>query len=789
MNINLNNVNFLTHNNVQDFIPQISDQNVVWRGDNEIYLYDHNNASVTQITDNDNYENQIQISGNNVVWWSSDGNDNEIYLFNGSEIIQLTDNDVNDGSPKLSGNNVAWKSQEGFYPYYPGNSGIYLYNGLSTIQLTDSETYISQFGISGDNVVWSENDGKDYEIYLYDGSNINQLTRNGTYDSSPQISGNNIVWAGDDGKDNEIFFYDGTEITQITNNDTDDYNPQISGNNIVWSAYDGNDDEIYFFNGTETIQLTNNATYDSSPQISGNNVVWSAYDGNDDEIYFFNGTETIQVTNNDIGDNDPQISGSNITWTGDYGNESEIYLNYSPNLTPGEINGYKWHDLSENGLFDTDESGIEGWTIYLDDNQNGQLDDGETSTVTDANGFYRFTDLRFGAYTVAEQNEPRWNQTYPVAVEYEWQDSKQPNSITFDWVDISAVGTELDLGDDESASVTLPFSFAFYGEANDTVNISSNGYLTFADQGTEYNNNPITYCYGNFNNFIAPFWDDLNPGHSGIIYHHYDAQSDRFIVQYQDVARYEIEGSLTFQTILNSDGSIVFQYNEMDATVDSATVGLESSDHSRGLQIVYDAEYVEEQLAVEFVPVRSSDTVNSHEVFVDTGETLSNLNFGNSLQTLQEDIRIEAEDYQGYYDQYYDNIGGGYRNDSVDIEPTTDIGGGFNVGWIESGEWLTYSVDIPYADNYQVVGRIASEVDTDHSMSVSINGESTTLNFGGTGDWQSFEDVVGEELLYLNSGTYELRLDMGSSYFNINYLDFIAEQNLDDSIIASSEVF
>ncbi|MGB5709556.1 MAG: carbohydrate-binding protein [Waterburya sp.] len=937
MDTNLTNVNFLTHNNVGDYNPEIDNKNVVWTSydgnDDEIYLYDHDNASVTKLTDNDTYESNAQISGNNVVWSANDGNDNEIYLYNGSETIQLTDNDVNDGSPQVSGNNVAWLSytDQYFYPY-PNESEIYLYNGLSTIQLTDSDTYIGEFSISEDNVVWSEYDGKDSEIYFYDGSSVNQITTNSTSDYNPQISGSNIVWSASGENDSEIYLYNGSETIQVTDNDTYDSSPEISGDNIVWSAYDGNDDEIYLYNGSETIQVTDNDRSDYSPLISGDNIVWSAYDGNgdefyDDEIYFFNGTETIQLTNNDTSDYNPQISGNNITWSGYDGNDNEIYLNFSPNLDPGEINGYKWHDLNKNGLFDGSESGIEGWTIYLDDNQNGQLDDGETSTVTDGDGFYSFTDLIFGNYSVAEQNEPRWNQTYPVAVGYEWQDSKQPDGTTFDWVDISGVGTELDLGDDESAGVALPFSFDFYGEAQDTVNISANGYLTFDDNGTESYNNGITESY-NLSNFIAPFWDDLNPGHSGSIYHHYDASGDRFIVQYQDVARYEVEDSLTFQTILNSDGSIVYQYNDLDGRVDSATMGLENADGSRGLQIVYnnknyDTPYLESGLAISFNPVLSSDNVNSHEVFVATGETISNINFGNSLPGIRietedyqdyydstsgneggeyrdddvdlglshdvgggftvgwidsgewltydidvpedgtyqviarvasdldtshsldvsidgqvntvefgstggwnswsdavggnleltagshelrldmgssgfnlnyvdlitpEDIRIEAEDYQGNYDQYYDNDyenqGGGYRNDEVDIEPARDIGGGFNVGWIESGEWLTYSVDIPYTDNYQVVGRVASDFDADHSIDVSINGESTTLNFGSTGDWQSYEDVIGDELVYLTPGTYELRLDMGSSYFNINYLDFVAEQN--DELFASN---
>ena len=783
MDINLTNANFLTNNNVSDYNPQISGKNVVWVGndgnDSEIYLYNHDSGSVIQLTDNDAYENSPYIDNNNVVWASSDGNDNEIYLYNGSETIQLTDNDVDDDNPQVSNGNVAWLSYEGEpnYHYYPNNA-IYFYDGTNTTQLTDAETAKYDFDLSGDRVVWSDYDGKDSEIYLYDG-NVTQLTTNGINDNNPQISEDKIVWSAYDDNDSEIYLYDGSQITQITDNDLYDDSPQISGNNVVWSAYDDNDSELYFYDGSSTIQLTDNDLYDSSPQISGNNVVWSTYDGNDDEIFFYDGSQIIQLTDNDTSDYSPQISGSNVVWSTYDGNDNEIVLNYSTNLEPGEINGYKWHDLNKNGVFEADESGIEGWTIYLDSDKNGSLDDGETFTVTDADGFYNFTNLGFGTYTVAEQAEPRWSQTYPSTIEYAWQDSKQPDGATYDWVDISEVGTELDLGDDDSVNVALPFDFDFYGQTNDSVNISANGYLTFGDIFIDYDyqNSAITHSY-NLDHFIAPFWDDLNPGYSGTIYHHHDVEEDRFIVQYQDVARYEVEDSLTFQTILNSDGSIFYQYKDLDAAVNSATVGLENPDGDAGLQIVHNNNndlnpYLENELAIEFTPINSSDTTNTREVYVGAGEIISDLNFGNHLEA----IRVETEDYQDYYDGTSGNAGGEYREDDVDLGVSGDLGGGYTVGWTEAGEWLTYNVDVPKDGTYQVVARVASDADSANSFDVSIDGQSTTVDFGSTGGWQSWSDIAGGEL-ELTAGTHELRLDMNGSDFNVNYIDLVTPENI-----------
>jgi beta propeller repeat protein len=755
----------LTNNDTGDYSPQISDNKVVWEGydsnDSEIYLYNYDNGTVVQLTDNDTSDYSPQISGDKVVWQGYDSNDSEIYLYDGTQAIQLTDNDTDEYSPKISDNNIVWEGYDG------KDSEIYLYNGTQTIQLTNNDTYDSSPRISGNKVVWSGYDGKDSEIYLYDGTNTTKLTVNGTDDYNPQILGNNIVWQGYDNNDSEIYLYDGTQTIQLTNNDTYEYSPQISGDKVVWEAYDGNDSEIYLYDGTQTVQLTNNDTSDYTPQISGNKVVWEGYDGNDSEIYLYDGNQTIQLTNNDIYESSPRISGNKVVWQGYNGNDSEIYLNFNPSLVPSEIQGMKWHDLNGNGQQDEGEPGLEGLTIYLDQNHNSQLDQGEVSTVTDANRFYSFTNLHFGNYTVAEILQPRWEQTYPLAIEYKWSDSTQPGGIPFKWVDISTTGTKLNLGDDDYTEVALPFNFSFYGEEYNSVKISSNGYLTFGNDATNYYNSWLPSSY-DANNLIAPFWDDLSPNVGGSIYYYYNPTEEQFIVQYQDVPRYEVEGSLTFQTILNSDGTLVYQYDDLNATLNSATIGLENSDGTKGTQVAYNQNYLNNDLAISFSPVISPKNYTVHEVSLGTGEVIKNLNFGNLLTA----IRIEAEDYTNYYDTTAGNIGGVYRNDDVDLGTSGDVGGGYTVGWIDSGEWLTYNVNIPETSTYQLFARVASELDSNHSMTVSIDGQTTTLNFNGTGGWQSWSDVAGGNL-NLTAGNHELKLDLGTSGFNVNYIDLV----------------
>jgi len=87
---------------------------------------------------------------------------------------------------------------------------------------------------------------------------------------------------------------------------------------------------------------------------------------------------------------------------------------------------------------------------------------------------------------------------------------------------------------------------------------------------------------------------------------------------------------------------------------------------------------------------------------------------------------------------------------------------------------LTYNVNLAESGLYRVVARVASNT-TDgrvHNLDVSLDGQSTSLGFDATGGWQSWTDVVGDNL-NLSAGSHELRLDMGSSGFNINYVDLI----------------
>ncbi len=193
----------------------------------------------------------------------------------------------------------------------------------------------------------------------------------------------------------------------------------------------------------------------------------------------------------------------------------------------------------------------------------------------------------------------------PAAV-YGWTDSDASGGPTFNWNEITAVGTELALADDGSASVPLPFPFPFYEEEKSSVLISANGYLTFGTEGGRWWNASIPDVAVP-NDLIACFWDDLSPPLGGTIHHYHDAGADEFIVQFTDIQRYGGGPPSTFEVILRPSGEVLFQYKSMQAPVNQCTVGLENADGSAGTLVVFDAPYLHDELAVLIALPESAD--------------------------------------------------------------------------------------------------------------------------------------------------------------------------------------
>lgn len=140
--------------------------------------------------------------------------------------------------------------------------------------------------------------------------------------------------------------------------------------------------------------------------------------------------------------------------------------------------------------------------------------------------------------------------------------------------------------------------------------------------------------------------------------------------------------------------------------------------------------------------------------------------------------RIEGEHYdlggQGiaFNDLTTGNSGNAFRTDNVDLEATTDAGGGYNVGWIQAGEWLEYTVNVTTAGAYQLSARVAA-ISTGKTFHVELDGTnvSGTIAVPNTGGWQVWQTVV-VTTPSLTTGQKVLRIFADQGDFNINYVEF-----------------
>ncbi|MDO8281756.1 MAG: S8 family serine peptidase [Thermodesulfovibrionia bacterium] len=191
----------------------------------------------------------------------------------------------------------------------------------------------------------------------------------------------------------------------------------------------------------------------------------------------------------------------------------------------------------------------------------------------------------------------------PDSYGYQWSDSDEAGGPVFDWIDISATGTEISGLSDDSYAGPFPvgFNFDYYGNNQAQFYVQSNGLISFdAHYYTLMNYSiPLADAY---NNMIAWMWDDLYPysGSSHVYYKTID--SSKLVVQFNNYGEYAGSGSVDSQVILNSNGDIKIQYKEFRSSMslNSSTVGIENADGSDGLQVAYNTSYLHNNLAVLF---------------------------------------------------------------------------------------------------------------------------------------------------------------------------------------------
>lgn len=189
----------------------------------------------------------------------------------------------------------------------------------------------------------------------------------------------------------------------------------------------------------------------------------------------------------------------------------------------------------------------------------------------------------------------------PDTFGYTYRNSTAPNGPSYNWFDISTIGTTITgLSDDNFVGPYTISGFPYYTNTPTSLYIGSNGYIAFSpvnisSSGGQF---PAIPTFGGPNNFIAPMLTDLTFGGAATnpaACYFYNS-GDTIAVTWEGVPFWinntaQYGGDNSFQVILNKkDSSITFNYKKQFGSPDPAyttnavSIGIENSTGNDGLQ-------------------------------------------------------------------------------------------------------------------------------------------------------------------------------------------------------------
>lgn len=122
-------------------------------------------------------------------------------------------------------------------------------------------------------------------------------------------------------------------------------------------------------------------------------------------------------------------------------------------------------------------------------------------------------------------------------------------------------------------------------------------------------------------------------------------------------------------------------------------------------------------------------------------------------------------------ENFYDMMG-------IQTEECTDAGGGLNVGYIESGDWMKYQVIVSNSGIYKIRSRTAGFAAGSFTLDFG-NGTETTISHQSTNGWQNWQDFYSDEF-YLSEGNYTMTFTANNNAFNVNYFEFDLVNSIDE---------
>lgn len=163
----------------------------------------------------------------------------------------------------------------------------------------------------------------------------------------------------------------------------------------------------------------------------------------------------------------------------------------------------------------------------------------------------------------------------PDGFGYIYESTQEGDTVTYNWINPTAgtpITTWTGSSDDGYSVRTLPFTFPYYGQNLNGINICTNGFL---ETGTATTYTNATLPQSTIPNMIAFYWDDMNPGAGGTVYQYNSPANDYTVFAFVNVPPYSGTGTLTAQCVIDNQGRIRFNYQAVPAATNSNTIGIQ----------------------------------------------------------------------------------------------------------------------------------------------------------------------------------------------------------------------
>jgi hypothetical protein len=166
-------------------------------------------------------------------------------------------------------------------------------------------------------------------------------------------------------------------------------------------------------------------------------------------------------------------------------------------------------------------------------------------------------------------------------------------------------------GDDATTQVNLPFSFPFYGVRYSRAFVSTNGFISFTSNSSQFFNSTLPSDFAP-PAMIAAYWDDLIVDAQANVRTRLagSAPNRRFVIEWNNVQFFFSDNEFVrfnFEMVLFENGRILLQYRGIVPFTElhrlrglSATVGIQNQNRTDGIQRSFNQPYLDDALAIEF---------------------------------------------------------------------------------------------------------------------------------------------------------------------------------------------